>query len=81
MRHKLAGYLAKYITKDFASHKLNEKRYWTSRGVIVPEVMPIDYILSDDPATALKVAFDAARLVGASLERCEMFWRQELGAL
>lgn len=31
----LASYLAKYITKDFAPHKLNKMRYWTSRGVVV----------------------------------------------
>jgi hypothetical protein len=79
LRHKLAGYLAKYITKDFAAHQLNEKRYWTSRGVVVPERMPIDHILSDDPAVALKIAFDAARRVGAPLDRCQVFWRQELG--
>ena len=53
----LASYLAKYITKDFASHKLNEMRYWTSRGVVVCRSRP----------------------VGASLDRCEVFWRQELG--
>nr|WP_232427246.1 hypothetical protein [Burkholderia ubonensis] len=40
MRHKRAGY---YITKDFAEHAMNEKRYWTSHGVVVPEVIPIDH--------------------------------------
>jgi len=79
LRHKLAGYLAKYITKDFAEHKLNEKRYWTSRGVLVPEQFPIDHIVSDDPAEALKTAFGAAMKVGASLDRCMVYWRQELG--
>ncbi|KVL95491.1 hypothetical protein [Burkholderia stagnalis] len=79
LRHKLASYLAKYITKDFAEHALNEKRYWTSRGVAVPEVMPIDHVLSDSPADALRVAFDAAMRVGAPLDRCQTYWNQELG--
>ncbi|WP_168666853.1 hypothetical protein [Paraburkholderia sp. SG-MS1] len=79
LRHKLAGYLAKYITKDFAALRLNEKRYWSSRGIVVPERMPIGHILSDDAAEALKVAFDAARRVDAPLDRCQVFWRQELG--
>lgn len=79
LRHKLAGYLAKYITKDFAEHKLNEKRYWTSRGVAVPEQLPIDHVLSDSPAEALKIAFAAAMKVGASLDRCMVYWREELG--
>nr|WP_235357591.1 hypothetical protein [Burkholderia pseudomallei] len=79
LRHKLASYLAKYITKDFAEHALNEKRYWTSRGIVVPEVMPIGHILSNDPAEALKTAFEAALRAGATLDRCQAFWRQELG--
>nr|WP_323120418.1 hypothetical protein [Burkholderia alba] len=32
LRHRLAAYLAKYITKDFAEHALNQKRYWASRA-------------------------------------------------
>jgi hypothetical protein len=79
LRHKLAAYLAKYITKGFADHAMNEKRYWTSRGVVVPEQVPIEHILSDDPVQALKIAFDAARRTGAPLDRCQTFWRQELG--
>lgn len=79
LRHKLAGYLSKYITKGFAEHKLNEKRYWTSRGVEVPEQHPIAHILSDDPGKALMLAFDAALDAGASLDRCQIYWNQELG--
>ncbi|KVE52955.1 hypothetical protein [Burkholderia vietnamiensis] len=79
LRHKLASYLAKYITKDFAEHELNEKRYWTSRGVAVPVVMPIDHVLSDSPADALRIAFESAVRVGATLDRCQTYWNQELG--
>ena len=79
LRHKLAGYLAKYITKGLSDHAMNEKRYWTSRGVVIPERMPIDRILSDDPVQALKIAFAAAKRVGATVDRCQTFWRQELG--
>jgi len=35
--HKLAGYISKYITKDQETHSLNKKRYWTSRGIVIPE--------------------------------------------
>ncbi|WP_083294848.1 rolling circle replication-associated protein [Burkholderia plantarii] len=79
LRHKLASYLAKYITKDFAEHKLNEKRYWTSRGIDVPQVMPIDHIFSDSPVDAVRIAFEAAIRVGATLDRCQTYWNQELG--
>ncbi|MFM0732625.1 hypothetical protein PQQ52_19260 [Paraburkholderia sediminicola] len=78
-RHKLAGYPAKYVTKGFSEHAMNEKRYWTSRVEVVPERMPIDHLLSDDPAEALKIAFAAAERVGATLHLCQTFWRHELG--
>lgn len=35
--HKLAGYISKYISKDQDTHDLNKKRYWSSRGIVVPE--------------------------------------------
>ena len=73
------AYLAKYITKGLSEHATNEKHFWTSRGVVVPERMPIDHILSDDPAEALKIALAAAKRVGATLDRCQTCWRQELG--
>lgn len=79
LRHKLAAYLGKYLTKDFAEHKMNEKRYWTSRGIVVPERHPIDHILGNDPAKAILIAFEAAQSVGASLEQCQVFWNQDLG--
>ncbi|RRW87691.1 hypothetical protein EGJ54_25340 [Pandoraea apista] len=79
LRHKLAAYLGKYLTKDFAEHKMNEKRYWTSRGIVVPERHPIDHILSDDAPRAIVLAFEAAQEVGASLDQCQVFWSQDLG--
>lgn len=79
LRHKLASYLSKYITKDFSEHALNEKRYWTSRGVEIPDQQPIAHLLCDDPAKAIKTAFEAALKVGAPLDRCQTFWNRELG--
>ncbi|MCA3187160.1 MULTISPECIES: hypothetical protein [unclassified Cupriavidus] len=35
--HRLAAYISKYISKDVSEHELNSKRYWTSRGIVVPE--------------------------------------------
>ncbi len=36
-QHKLAAYISKYIGKDVDSRDLNRKRYWTSRGIVVPQ--------------------------------------------
>jgi hypothetical protein len=46
-----------------------------------PERTPFDHLLSDHPAGALKIAFAAAKWVGATLDRCQAFCRQELGCL
>jgi len=35
--HRLAAYISKYISKDVSGRDLNDKRYWTSRGIAVPE--------------------------------------------
>lgn len=35
--HRLASYISKYISKDVSGRELNDKRYWTSRGIVVPE--------------------------------------------
>ena len=37
LQHLIAAYLGKYITKDAEDHELNKKRYWSSRGIVVPE--------------------------------------------
>lgn len=37
LQHLIAGYLSKYITKDQQAHELNKKRYWSSRGIVIPE--------------------------------------------
>ncbi|VVE58787.1 bacteriophage-related protein [Pandoraea horticolens] len=79
-QHKLAAYLGKYLVKDFTEHKMNEKRYWSSRGIVIPERHPINHILSDDPVKAIVIAFEAAQEVGASLANCQAFWNQDLGS-
>jgi len=79
LRHRLASYISKYITKDFAEHALNEKRYWTSRGVVIPDQQSIAHLLADDPIDAIKVAFESVLKVGSKLDRCQAYWNQELG--
>ncbi len=81
LRHKLAAYLSKYITKDFAEHKANEKRYWSSKGIEVPEQQSVAHVLHDDPVKAIVAAFDAAEAWGASMDRCQVFWDHDQGCL
>ncbi|HTH58985.1 MAG TPA: hypothetical protein VL689_02380 [Paraburkholderia sp.] len=79
LRHKLASYIGKYITKDFAEHALNEKRYWTSRGIPVPARQAIAQLVGDSPIEAIKTAFRAAEWAGATLDRCQSYWNEGLG--
>ncbi|GJI96185.1 bacteriophage-like protein [Duganella caerulea] len=36
--HRLAAYIAKYCGKEMACRELNQKRYFRSRGLVVPDV-------------------------------------------
>ncbi|MGK5057266.1 hypothetical protein ACQ4WY_10005 [Janthinobacterium sp. LB2P49] len=36
--HRLASYIAKYCGKDMQCRELNKKRYFASKGIVVPEV-------------------------------------------
>lgn len=33
---KISNYISKYITKDFAEHRFNKKKYWCSKGLEKP---------------------------------------------
>jgi len=79
LRHKIASYIGKYIVKDFAEHKLNEKRYWASRGIAVPKPELVAHLLEDSPADAITAAFNAALETGVSLADCQTYWNQDLG--
>lgn len=63
-RHMLAAYIAKYIAKDAADHDLNKKRYWSSKGIPVPE--PVTY-MSVDGSDMHSVIVDAMH---AAMEVC-----------
>lgn len=63
-RHALAAYIAKYIAKDCGDHELNKKRYWSSKGIPVPE--PVTYF-TQDTADMHSVIVDAMH---AAMEVC-----------
>lgn len=59
-RHALAAYLAKYISKDLGNHELNKKRYWTSKGIVVPEAETYFVQDSNDMHSVIVDAMKAA---------------------
>ena len=76
--HKLASYIAKYCGKEMQSRDLNQKRYFRSRGVVVPEVttwrLPCCDMLS-----AVNAAF--AAIHGHSLNGLQSWCNNALGVV
>ncbi|MHA6824335.1 rolling circle replication-associated protein [Ralstonia pseudosolanacearum] len=55
--HKVAAYLSKYITKG-TGHKLNEQRYWASKGIDIPERFTIGQYRSETDGKSFADALD-----------------------
>lgn len=79
LRHKIASYIGKYIVKNFDEHQLNEKRYWASRGITIPESETVKHFLADCAAEAIVAAYDSALETGATLEDHAWYWSQDNG--
>ncbi|MEF9388171.1 hypothetical protein V4890_21465 [Ralstonia solanacearum species complex bacterium KE056] len=55
--HKVAAYLSKYITKG-TGHRLNERRYWASKGIDIPERFTIGQYRSETDEKSFTDALD-----------------------
>lgn len=58
--HKLAAYLAKYCTKSMECRTLDQKRFFTSRGIVRPEVLSWRLNSEATMLNAVEVAFAVA---------------------
>lgn len=56
--HRVAAYLSKYITKG-TQHKLNERRYWASKGIEIPERETIGQFRAENDDGSLRAGLDA----------------------
>lgn len=56
--HRVAAYLSKYITKG-THHKLNERRYWSSKGIEIPERETIGQFRSENDDGSFRAGMDA----------------------
>jgi hypothetical protein len=74
--HKLASYIAKYCGKEMNCRDLNQKRYFNSRGLAVPEV-EFWRLQCTDMLGAARAAFSA--LHGHSLEGLQTWCNNALG--
>ncbi|MHA6847154.1 hypothetical protein [Ralstonia syzygii] len=78
--HEIAAYLSKYIGKDVEDTELNKKRYFASRGIVVPERQTLG-VYTEDFDVAFEAAFrylvETANLEGMQTYRCpgrSAFW-------
>jgi len=77
MRHRIASYIAKYIGKDADAATFNKERYWTSRGIVVPEVEPYMHLGPESNARAAAVAAHECVLShGETCVGAQYFWNQ-----
>jgi hypothetical protein len=76
--HKLAAYIAKYVGKDMDCRDIDQKRYFRSRGIVLPEVTSWR-LASTDMLSAVQVAFAAAKEYG--LEGVQTWCNNALGVV
>lgn len=80
MRHLIATYIAKYIGKDVDESTFNKKRYWTSKGIEVPEVQPWAWFgEGSNRGEVIQAAFDCADAIGADFDNAQRFWNRGIG--
>jgi hypothetical protein len=77
--HKLASYIAKYCGKEMNTRDLNQKRYFSSKGIPVPEVQHWRLHGVTNMLDAVRAAFDA--LTGHSLAGLQTWCNNGLGVV
>lgn len=76
--HKLASYIAKYCSKEMNCRALDQKRYFRSRGIVVPEVDSCR-LRCTTMLGAVQAAFTIAMEYG--IEGCQTWCNNGLGVV
>lgn len=80
MRHRIATYIAKYVGKDADAATFNKKRYWTSKGIVLPEVTTYAHLGADASVVdAVAAAHECVLTAGATCDGAQFFWNQGIG--
>lgn len=80
MRHRIATYIAKYVGKDVGASTFNKKRYWTSRGIVLPELTTYVHLGPEaGRGDAIGAAYDCVDANGADFGNAQIFWNRGIG--
>ncbi|APR40336.1 hypothetical protein BTO02_29235 [Paraburkholderia sp. SOS3] len=80
MRHLIATYIAKYVGKSSDAVGFNKKRYWTSKGIVLPEVVPYAHLgVGSVRGEAIQAAYDCVGANGAHFDSAQLFWNRGIG--
>ncbi|TCK37158.1 hypothetical protein B0G84_6213 [Paraburkholderia sp. BL8N3] len=80
MRHLIATYIAKYCGKGAHDVGFNKKRYWTSRGIVLPELVTYAHLGSESGrGEAVAAAYQCVDANGADFSNAQLFWNRGIG--
>ncbi|WP_345891039.1 hypothetical protein [Burkholderia sp. Ax-1724] len=80
MRHLIATYIAKYVGKGAGDVGFNKKRYWTSRGIVLPELVTYAHLGADSSrGDAVAAAYACVDENGADFGNAQLFWNRGIG--
>ncbi|MGQ7936999.1 rolling circle replication-associated protein [Paraburkholderia sp. D1E] len=80
MRHLIATYIAKYCGKGAHDVGFNKKRYWTSRGIALPELTTYAHLGAESGrGEAVAAAYECVDANGADFSNVQTFWNRGIG--
>ncbi|MDW9228970.1 hypothetical protein C7S15_3570 [Burkholderia cepacia] len=80
MRHRIATYIAKYVGKGAHDAGFNKKRYWTSKGIVLPEVTTYAHLGAEcSRGEAVAAAYECVDANGADFDGAQLFWNRGIG--
>ena len=80
MRHLIATYIAKYVGKGANDVGFNKKRYWTSKGIVLPEMTTYAHLGPElGRSDAVAAAYACVDENGADFGNAQLFWNRGIG--
>jgi hypothetical protein len=81
MRHLISTYIAKYVGVGKGAHDVgfNNKRYWTSKGIVLPETTTYAHLGPDSVRGDAAAAYACVDEHRADFSNAQLFWNRGIG--